>query len=122
MAMSKQLSTKSVTFVKGGPTGLVGKQTKTGTQVPGQTAVGVTGAGDVGATMQIQKHRLSGGTRWPQPFPGTAANLCGLHLHTCRRRKHARRGLVARRTHLIKAAAAQSEFAQLALHGIVKKA
>ena len=38
MAMSKQLSTKSVTFVKGGPTGLVGKQIKTGTQVPGQTA------------------------------------------------------------------------------------
>ena len=38
MAMSKQLSSKNVPGVKGGPTGLVGKQIKTGTQVPGQTA------------------------------------------------------------------------------------
>jgi len=38
MAMGKQLSSKATTFVKGGKTGLVGKQSKTGTQVPGQTA------------------------------------------------------------------------------------
>jgi len=38
MAMGKQLSSKNVPGVKAGPTGLVGKQTKTGTQVPGQTA------------------------------------------------------------------------------------
>ena len=38
MAMGKQLSSKSKQFVKAGPTGLVGKQMKTGTQVPGQTA------------------------------------------------------------------------------------
>jgi hypothetical protein len=36
--MGKQLSSKATTFVKGGKTGLVGKQSKTGTQVPGQTA------------------------------------------------------------------------------------
>ena len=35
---NKEMSKKNVTFVKGGPTGLVGKQSKTGTQVPGQTA------------------------------------------------------------------------------------
>lgn len=38
MAMGKQLSSKNVPGIKAGPTGLVGKQTKTGTQVPGQTA------------------------------------------------------------------------------------
>ena len=38
MAKSKEISSKSVKFVKAGPTGLVGKQAKTGTQVPGQTA------------------------------------------------------------------------------------
>lgn len=38
MAMGKQLSSKNVPGVKAGPTGLVGKQIKTGTQVPGQTA------------------------------------------------------------------------------------
>lgn len=36
--MSKEISSKSVVMAKGGPTGQVGKQTKTGTQVPGQTA------------------------------------------------------------------------------------
>lgn len=36
--MAKEISSKSVTFARGGPTGLVGKQCKTGTQVPGQSA------------------------------------------------------------------------------------
>ena len=62
MAMSKQLSTKSVTFVKGGPTGLVGKQTKTGTQVPGQSAQMGRGGGKFaqgGPTGKVGKQKPS---------------------------------------------------------------
>lgn len=45
MAMGKEKSSKNVTFVKGGPSGLVGKQMKTGTQVPGQSAQMGRGSG-----------------------------------------------------------------------------
>jgi hypothetical protein len=38
MAKGKEISSKPFPMIKAGPTGLVGKQSKTGTQVPGQTA------------------------------------------------------------------------------------
>jgi hypothetical protein len=45
MAMGKEKSSKNVTFVKGGTTKQAGKQMKTGTQVPGQTAQMGRGSG-----------------------------------------------------------------------------
>jgi hypothetical protein len=47
--MGKEKSSKSAVFAKGGKTGFAGKQMKTGTQVPGQSAQMGRGSAGFGA-------------------------------------------------------------------------
>lgn len=70
MMKNKEMSKKNVTFVKGGPTGLVGKQSKTGTQVPGQT-------GQMGRNGQIAKgggNKMAGKGAARPAKPGVTAS------------------------------------------------
>ena len=62
MGMGKEMSSKNVVFAKGGKTGLVGKQTSTGTQVPGQSAQMGRGSGKFaqgGPTGKVGKQKPS---------------------------------------------------------------